>query len=1385
MSLFVDFVGMNTLVSSSIDGNTVSSGKNALYTSAQIADRDELAGINLHRNGPYGYSTWTQLRASENPITRHHRENNTLTFVVQPGPLRNVSTTGELRVRDRYSAINTFTEPAIAQKAYPLTWNVGRHIKDANGNVDDNIEKFSIVSSFSNQLIGFANERVNKLLKFDPLEENTEYNEIYSLYADGGIESQESPLSYWEFLQYRETVYPHMKNQFRNDNLERPNFTSFYRHNREDRREVITTGLGNLVEFGINVAGGGAAYVPFNTLDRSSWPLDSSEIFTTYEEGYGDPQSDLANSCCVPVSKEGTRIVGNTLTGPTAQRSGILQNNYSQLNLDLEGAMNGATAASVDHNLFPSPYYNRRHTLSHTASVSNPSGMIIQQTGGLSQLGVSVFHGQAEWDAGNKRHVKDSSGQYVLSPKKPFYDTYENFIEEARRKAKNHSVVPEFRISTQVEDYVLNKSNIELDMFEVTGGKSGAENSSSDEFYEVYSNSDFMRQFELVSEDHKEISNGQVLSLRCSVVKKFLPYKGFYPCQRVVDLAERFYNSYEKNINLFNQGTVNWNSDNPNFHKQFVMGPLFAPGVLMNTIKSGVAVDYPIITTALNNSDKVDLGGAAHQGDGVNSITNNFDTRIPFEALLEPENFLKNIELQCLEPHPSGALSSSAIWDGTGDELYGMMANNFLAEIPEFFLNNGKFTSLASKKQGDGFYLKNDTEYAMRIAMYRSMDKARTAVSHLDKSVKYLTPQDIILQDNARESFTMYSRPSAFGPPSRGRTTFASASNSIYHLSESRERVYEPTVGASGDLAINRDSHDGFNFPFTPPYYHGQAWVDIVVVGTGKKTSLEEIQQSASFTYTRFDSSFYIEGNNRTITGNHGPQSFGNINNNAMQISASLNLLGLGRITSRTDDKLVVDSSLEQDFRWIIQTKFETPMLNFNHVTSSDHFTIPNHQSESVPRGMWHQYGRTPESDEGVFMSVGKIDEAWQESVLERTTMYEDLSAKLGFSNKPAKIGKVRSAKTVSEAVVAVPFLMESGRKKFFKIDKKMVTEFKKGGSSRSALTQGNPQNQIGRSVLNQLNKMGKYIFPPSFDFINGSEDEIEPIAMYIFEFHHTFNQQDLIDIWQNLPPDFADEMETDEVIITHPILKKELLGPGGEKGNTLIDLPTELKWMVFKVKQRASNNYFKKSISKNEEGDSGESLFSDFENNEFGINDYIQYNWPYDFFSTIELVKIDAEVELGNFRPEDIANYTDSIPDWDPIQATTPEIILADVNDSGLSGLIQEGIAEIVETGVDFGFGLFDEIEAPWTSYTPGDDGDGPDNPGGIGGRPGVYRGPELDRDEDEPEFGTGGGAGSTQTTTFGENNDNENRGGGSDDPDPEDFGGDGPPVGGGPPGQ
>lgn len=1244
---------LNTLTAA--EGLSVSSG---LKANSRIPERQnfiggvqthkQLSALNTHRNGPYGFSTWQQTRISQNPITRYHKKNNQLSFVTR-GPLRNIRNDGgDFFIRERNSIIYNYVEPVVTERHYPITWNVGKHLKTRDGRRSPIPQKFSILSSFSNELVPFSNDSVNNLLKYDLDENKTEYPEIIKLYLNDGLNQQDSPLTYWEFLQYRETVWPKMENQFLSKVRTRPQFESFYKHKRLDRNQFFLTssfGLENIYD------PGGIVNEPVvETLTQSTWPLDEDYAFLTRQ--YGDDSDAIYFQS--DATSLNTASVDRDFAWGGRYGEGLLMNTWHQYNFNMSNVSNaindpainndGSGFVSVANRLFsPGPLYSRRISLSSTGALGNPSGMLVPQTGGLTGTTTKLYQGGALWEAGSTRQVRTPRGVYVASEKKPFYNSYSDFAQEIQNKGKNYTVLPEFRISTQFEDLFEANDLFEQDLFEVSGGISGSEDSSKAQFYEIYSNTEFMKNFEIIKEDHEGFTNGTVLSLRCKVLKKFLPYEGFYPCQRTSQLVQKFYDDCNEDIKVY--AGAGHEVQDYNLGVQPVYNTLFAPGILFNTIKSGIAVDYPILTSTMKRrSDQRDSQTQYF-------ATASFDQRIPFEAIINPA-LIANTRIASMEPAIAADLSSSAQFGGRGSEIYSAMASNFFAEVPSFFLQGGNMSSLVSKKQSQIGTLQSGSVYAMRIKMRRSMDRARPLVYHEGNAeFPYSPPQDILVTGNlaSRETFTMYSRPSAFGPPTIGITEFHTSSNDpvLFDL-----EGFNLQGSGSNDVEYQRDSMHGFNFPFTPPYYHGESWCDIIITGSGQEVSLKDLQAQATYQFTRFDQT-HITSSGVTVNWSMGPQALANIDANAMQLSASVIVDGLGRAGKRgsgggsVSGQIIVDSGINEDSRWIIQPKLETPMLNFNHITAeAGLLSVPVYGSESVPRGMWHQYGRIPERRDGVFLEVGPIPRNYQTQVMNKANneVMKDLSSFLGFNGVSTKLGKIAKKKEISEAVVAVPFIKEGGRRKFFKLDEQKIRSYKNG--NLESLTQGAAESQIGRSVLLQLRKMEKFVMPPSFDFLKFGG--IDPIAMYIFEFKHTLNQQDLADIWQNLPPTIGETMEEAEVAITHPLLKKELLGSGGEAGNDSIDLPSRLQWMVFKVKQRASSNYFKKVVKSNFDLNTDpESATADVD--EFGSTSDFQFNWPYDYFSIIEMAKIDAEVEIGN---ADFSNYTDNIPEWSAVTA-------------------------------------------------------------------------------------------------------------------------------------
>lgn len=133
---------------------------------------------------------------------------------------------------------------------------------------------------------------------------------------------------------------------------------------------------------------------------------------------------------------------------------------------------------------------------------------------------------------------------------------------------------------------------------------------------------------------------------------------------------------------------------------------------------------------------------------------------------------------------------------------------------------------------------------------------------------------------------------------------------------------------------------------------------------------------------------------------------------------------------------------------------------------------------------------------------------------------------------------------------------------------------------------------------------------------------------MYFFEFKHTLSQKDLSHIWQGVMPDISYDAELDEVSIQHDFTKYDLFN-GSE-------LPPNMKWLVFKVKKKAMTEYAK-MVDKSKR----DPRFQiEMQNGKNGY-DY-SYNWPYDFFSLVELAKVEVELEYTKGKtPPPLVGYT------------------------------------------------------------------------------------------------------------------------------------------------
>ena len=861
-----------------------------------------------------------------------------------------------------------------------------------------------------------------------------------------------------------------------------------------------------------------------------------------------------------------------------------------------------------------------------------------------------------------------------------------------RLKNKDMSLIPEFRVSQNVEKYInssdgylasntasfgifgVNQENTETVSYTEDGGSTNTydikvsentpQNSGEQDFYRIYSFSDFMESFTLISDDHDSYASENFeksISLTCKTLKKFIAYDGFYPAERTLEIGKDFTDVYRESIKGKQGGTSAAIADNLKMRP--ILAPLFSPGILFNTIKSGIAVDYPVYTGSFEKvrylHDASSLESDYYAVGIADGDMGKWHYRVNFEKLLDPSE-LVGIDFVDMEPHPSCSLNvtSSISIAPNKKNKYNLAINNFLASTVDFFMKDEELTSLVSQGEENYASVSSSKKYGLRIKMRRSTRGQKREDSSWPTPQEYISagaganwttptvsPSFKITAENYRMfTLNMYSRPSAFGPPIAGSGSFDVS------LSWAT-----PTPLPAGQIPLYyippdqlpSDALYGFNVSHTPPYYNGESWVDIIYSPTvdGKPT-IDDIQANSEIVCWRIDGYDPDTWPSGDAGASAYPMHSASVNNYAMQLTSSINIFN--KLFEKSDEKPDENSP-----SWAIQTKFETPVLNFgpygeaNYSETREEFldgiTLPFRDSQpwsgssgqtTTPIGMWHQFGTIPseENGHGIFLEIEDIDESW----LSTRAREADISSKydsgqisslvdiVGFNKteRSKKIGQLAESKTVFEAVVAIPFVDVQDIRKtrslvvkpnqtnrnFFELP---TTKDYSQIIAEMAVTQDSSQikdlfpSDIDQSIIEMSEKIkDRYVFPPEFDFFRNKN--ARPIAMYIFDFEHTFDKNDLSYIWQNIAPKIGNEFQEASATISHPLLTKN---------NLLEDLKDRVKWMVFKVKQRAKTKYNNLLIGGNER----EELFS--------------YNWPYDYFSLIEFAKIDSSITYGSIE--------------------------------------------------------------------------------------------------------------------------------------------------------
>jgi hypothetical protein len=318
-----------------------------------------------------------------------------------------------------------------------------------------------------------------------------------------------------------------------------------------------------------------------------------------------------------------------------------------------------------------------------------------------------------------------------------------------------------------------------------------------------------------------------------------------------------------------------------------------------------------------------------------------------------------------------------------------------------------------------------------------------------------------------------------------------------------------------------------------------------------------------------------------------------------------------------------------------------------NPVNRKRQMTVRSHQNDI---GLWSGYGETPKSGQGIIFGIA-------ETYQEQNDLTGSLIELCGFTAGEKDIGVVSDENIISEAVVMIPYVLRGDENLednseakntlviegeqhnlnisskegpfYFSVDKNVINnlldlEFEKTNADQ-IIKKIELSSVKDSSITKTIGLMGKYNIPPHLDWVNNKN--IDPFVMYIFEFKNTLDTQDLSDIWQGVMPKIAKNPEVESNFIEHSLDEKEFF-----HGKSL---PENIRFKIFKVKKKAKKSYYELT---DDSKDDNRFKFK-FDNQE-KTPDY-SYNYPYDFFSLVEMINVEVGSQVSEQPVEVKKNKT------------------------------------------------------------------------------------------------------------------------------------------------
>jgi hypothetical protein len=562
----------------------------------------------------------------------------------------------------------------------------------------------------------------------------------------------------------------------------------------------------------------------------------------------------------------------------------------------------GAAARTGSQGYAPQGWYTRRNCqyinqMVHLDFDSLSSGVNYTQSVFGPSMGGALF--MPPWTAGRDRRAVDGNNKgELIGSRGPFYNTYEDFADGVKLVGRGMGIIPEFRISEHIDHYEGTNNGdyfaANTASYSITGSAiTNLNNSADDGFMKRFQNTDFIKylsQFMVEDQDMNGLPTD--LKLEAQAVQRLLPYDGFYPVIRTLQIATLFSQSYSPG--LFPVAGGLGAADQTEISAsgwQNILDYFYAPGIMYNSIKSGLAVDHPVFTV---KEDRI----PREKGTIGEVLSGSTDAQTFAEIVSDTKRAagLRQSD-HTIGPLTSGGGSRREITKfykdiilprrlGTAEEVQPTGSEEFLAHqiyfpdrIPFETIINPTDYLLQNKFNSNQTYdwFRNDTTSSFSYFANNKYVKGagnffgaipdvfleNSRLTSIATDPNLVDPQAISVQSGTlyamevalrkTDQFNMYSNPIAFGPPTATGSAFNSGDEILATQGQATHTFDDDMAQVvTGDWGMVRYGYQttaknllnasltgsmpsgsgwpllhGNHAPYTPPYWYGESFARI------------------------------------------------------------------------------------------------------------------------------------------------------------------------------------------------------------------------------------------------------------------------------------------------------------------------------------------------------------------------------------------------------------------------------------------------------------------------------------------------------------------------------------------------------------------------------